>query len=112
AAYYLAASGAVLGWSEEALHIGFLLPALGMIVGTYYLARGFCAHPFGAALATLAAPVFLLSSTSLMCDTMMMALWVWAVYFWREGMERKSAGRLALAALLIAACSLTKYFGM
>ena len=112
AAYYLAATGAVLGWSEEALHFGFLLPAAALIVGTYFVARGFCAHPFAAALATLAAPVFLLSSSSLMCDTMMMALWVWAVFFWGEGLERKSPARLALAAMLIAASSLTKYFGM
>jgi hypothetical protein len=112
AAYYLAVAGAVLGWSEVALHSAFLLPAVAFIIGTYFLARRWCAHPFAAAVAALAAPVFLLCGSSLMCDTMMMAMWVWAVFFWREGLERKCPARLAAAAMLIAACSLTKYFGV
>jgi hypothetical protein len=111
AAYYLAVVGAILGWSEEALHFGFLFPALAFVVGTFFLARRLSAHPLATALAALAAPVFLLSATSLMCDTLMMALWVWAIYFWLQGMEQKSSGRLAVAAMLIAACSLAKYFG-
>lgn len=111
AAYYLALVGRLFGWSEEALHFGFLLPALAFIVGTFSLARRFCAHPLAASLAGVASPVFLLSATSLMCDTTMMALWVWSVYWWMEGLERKSATRLGAAALLIAGCSLTKYFG-
>jgi hypothetical protein len=111
AAYYLAAVGGLLGWSEPALHFGFLLPAVTFIVGIFFLARQFCGHPFAVGLTTLAAPVFLLCATSLMCDTMMMAFWVWAAYFWREGMERKSAARLAAGGLFIAASSLTKYFG-
>jgi hypothetical protein len=111
AAYYLAVVGRLFGWSEEALHFGFLLPALAFIAGTFFLARRFCAQPLAAALAAVAAPVFLLSATSLMCDTMMMVLWVWSVHWWLEGLERKSAARLAAAAVLIAGCSLTKYFG-
>jgi hypothetical protein len=111
AAYYLAAVGGLLGWSEEALHFGFLLPAVAFTVGTFFLARQFCEHPFVVGLTALAAPVFLLCATSLMCDTMMMAFWVWAAYLWREGMERKSAARLAAGGLLIAASSLTKYYG-
>ncbi len=88
AAYYLALVGRLFGWSEGALHFGFLLPALAFILGTFYLARRFCAHPLAAAWAAVAAPVFLLSATSLMCDTTMMALWVWSVYWWMEGLER------------------------
>jgi 4-amino-4-deoxy-L-arabinose transferase-like glycosyltransferase len=111
-AYYLAAVGAALGWSERALHFGYLGPALALVLGTYCMARRFCAHAFAAALATVTSPVFLLSSTSLMCDTMMAALWVWAVYFWMEGLEGENPWRLLLAATLIGACSLTKYFGV
>ncbi|MGP8236727.1 MAG: ArnT family glycosyltransferase [Limisphaerales bacterium] len=109
--YYMAAVGSVLGWSEIALHFGFLLPALALVTGTYCLARHFCAHPVTAALGLIAAPVFLLCGTSLMCDTMMVALWVWAMYFWLEGLRLECARRLFLAALLISAASLTKYFG-
>jgi len=112
ACYYTAAVGTVFGWSEYALHAGFLLPALALVLGTYALARRFCSHPFAAASATITTPVFLLASTSLMCDTMMVALWVWAVFFWVEGIEPENPRRLMLAALLIAACGLTKYFGL
>src|ERR1700735_1756080 len=48
-AYYLAGVGTVFGWSERALHFGFLFPALALVLGTYCLARRFCAHPFAAA---------------------------------------------------------------
>jgi 4-amino-4-deoxy-L-arabinose transferase-like glycosyltransferase len=109
--YYMAAVGSVLGWDEIALHFGFLLPALALVAGTYCLARHFCGHPAAAALGLIVAPVFLLCGTSLMCDTMMVALWVWAIYFWMEGLRRECARRLFLAALLISAASLTKYFG-
>ena len=96
---------------RTALHFGFLFPAVALVLGTYFMARRFCSHPFAAALGTIATPVFLLSGASLMCDTMMAALWVWAVYFWMEGLEGNPRW-LPLAAMLIAACGLTKYFGM
>jgi Dolichyl-phosphate-mannose-protein mannosyltransferase len=112
AAYYLALIGSLFGWSEIALHASFLLPALAMVFGTYYLGRNFCSQPFWAALATVVTPVFLLSSTSIMCDTMMMAFWMWSVFFWMEGIKTENPAKLGVAALLIAACSLTKYFGI
>ena len=111
AAYYLALAAATLGWSESALHFAFLLPALAAILGTYRLARHFCNQPMFAACATLFTPVFLVSSTTLMCDTMMLAFWVWAVALWVEGMERNDFWRLVASAVLIMLASLTKYFG-
>ena len=110
-AYYLALVGLLFGWSEMALHAGFLLPALAVILGTYCLARNFCSHPFAAALAVVATPAFLVASTSVMCDTMMVAFWVWAIFFWIEGLKQNAPVKLCLAGLLIAACGLTKYFG-
>jgi hypothetical protein len=65
-----------------------------------------------AALITLVSPVFLLSASSVMSDTAMLALWVWAVVFWIDGLEADSGWRLSLAALLAAAAALTKYFGI
>ena len=111
AAYYLALVGLMLGWSELALHAGFLVPALAVVLGTCRLARRFCAHPLAAGLATVTAPVFLVSGTSVMCDTMMLALWVWALVFWTEGLETNGPLKLGTAALLMAATGLTKYFG-
>lgn len=111
ASYYMALVGLLFGWSERALHAGFLVPAFGVVWGTYRLARRFCAHPLAAALVTVTAPVFLVSATSVMCDTMMVALWVWSLVFWTEGLEQNRPAKLCASALLIAACGLTKYFG-
>jgi 4-amino-4-deoxy-L-arabinose transferase-like glycosyltransferase len=111
ASYYLALVGMLLGWGEISLHVGFLLWALAAIWGTYLLARRFCAHPLAAALVTVTAPVFLVSGTSVMCDTMMLALWVWALVFWTGGLASDGALKLCLGAVLMAACGLTKYFG-
>jgi 4-amino-4-deoxy-L-arabinose transferase-like glycosyltransferase len=112
ASYYIALAAAVLGWSELALHFAFLLPALAVVLGTYRLARRFCEWPALAALATLAAPVFWVSSTTVMCDVMMLAFWVWAIVFWVEGMERNNFRQLFVAGWLIALAMLTKYFGL
>jgi 4-amino-4-deoxy-L-arabinose transferase-like glycosyltransferase len=40
--YYIALIARVFGWSEIALHLAFLLPAMLAAIGTYYLARPFC----------------------------------------------------------------------
>jgi 4-amino-4-deoxy-L-arabinose transferase-like glycosyltransferase len=109
--YYLALIGSLFGWSEMALHAGFLLPALALVAGTYRLARKLCAHPLAAALTTVTAPVFLLCSTSVMCDTMMVAFWVWSLVLWMEGLAENRPAKLWISAFLIAACGLTKYFG-
>jgi 4-amino-4-deoxy-L-arabinose transferase-like glycosyltransferase len=111
AAYYMALVGFLLGWSEISLHLGFIIPALAAVIGTHHLARHLCSRPLLAALGVVTAPVFLLSGSSLMCDTMMLAFWVWAVSFWIEGLKNESQGKLFVAALLVVACSMTKYFG-
>lgn len=111
ACYYLSIAGSVLGWSEPALHAAFVLPAIATIVGAWRLARRLCSRPVYAAILTLFTPVFLVSATTLMCDVMMLAFWIWALVFWLEGAERNSAGRIAAAACLIVLASLTKYFG-
>jgi 4-amino-4-deoxy-L-arabinose transferase-like glycosyltransferase len=112
ACYFLAGAAAIVGWSEIALHVAFLLPAVAAILGTFRLARHVCPQPLLAASATLFTPVFLVSGTTVMCDTLMLAFWVWAVVLWIEGMEASSFGRLTGAALLVALAALTKYFGL
>jgi len=111
ACYYLALVGGIFGWSEFTLHTAFLLPGIAAVVGTYRLAMHLCKRALLAAFLALFTPVFLLSSTTLMCDVMMLAFWVWALIFWMEGTQRERAAPLALAAILIALASLTKYFG-
>ena len=102
----------MFGENEFALHIGFFFQAIAVVLGTYALARRLCDHPFHAALAALFTPVFMVSSTTLMCDMLMVALWVWAVVLWLRGLEDNRPLLLALAALLVGACSLAKYFGI
>jgi len=112
ASYYIAAAASFFGWSERALHLAFLVPALAVVLGTFRLAQSFTKSPLLAAAATLLTPAFLVSANSVMCDTMMVALWVWAVIFWIEGLEPRKPGYLAISAVLIILCALTKFFGI
>jgi len=113
ASYYMALVGPTAGWSERVLHLSFLLPALGVVLGTYHLAQRFTQQPLLAAAATLLTPGFLVSATGVMCDVMMLALWVLAAVFWMEGLDEPVKPlSLAISSLLITACALTKYFGI
>jgi hypothetical protein len=111
ASYYLPAAASIVGWSERALHLAFLLPALAALWGTYRLARRFTDSPLLAAMVTLLAPGFLVSANSVMCDVMMLAFWLWAIIFWMDGLEPEKPSYLAFSALLITLSALTKYFG-
>lgn len=112
ASYYLALAGGLFGWSETALHLAFLVPALAAAVGTYFLAREMSQLPVIATLFSLFTPVFVVSGATVMCDTMMVAFYVWAVHLWIRGLACDSRGKLVGASLLAALCALTKYFGM
>jgi hypothetical protein len=88
--YFLAAIGAVLGWSEIALHLGCMLVAIGTALGIYSLAERWCDRPLLATLIAFLTPAFLVSSTMLMSDIMTLGLWVWAVLLWdRASMNHK-----------------------
>src|SRR5438874_6818966 len=111
ASYYMALAASVVGWSERALHLAFLLPTLALVLGTYRLAQKFTRSPLLVAFATLLTPGLLVSVSSTMCDPMMLAIWTWAAILWIEGLEPQRPLFLLASALLIAACELTKYFG-
>lgn len=113
AAYYIALIGSIAGWSERALHTGFLLPAIAVILCVYRLARRFTSEPMLAALVTLLAPGVLVSATTVMCDVSMLALWLLAIIFWIEGLDEPARPLyLAISGVLIGVCALTKYFGV
>jgi 4-amino-4-deoxy-L-arabinose transferase-like glycosyltransferase len=112
ACYYAAAIGAVVGWSERALHFGFLLPALALVLGTYRLSLRFTRSPLIAAAATLLTPGVLVSASSVMCDVMMLAFWLWSAILWIEGFDEVKPLHLAASAFLLALAALTKYFGI
>ena len=112
ACYYLAVIGRMFGWSEVALHSAFLLPAIAVVLGTYRLGKRFCQWPMLVAITTLFAAGFLVSSTTVMCDTLMLAFWIWAVIFWVEGLSSGGRWRLFAAGGCMALAGLTKYFGV
>lgn len=111
-AYYMAAVGSVAGFGEVAMHIAFFLPAIAAVLGTFALARRLCPSPATAALLTLFTPVFLISATHVMCDVMLLAFWTWAIHFWLAGLERGKWHLFLVAALLVTAATMTKYFGI
>jgi 4-amino-4-deoxy-L-arabinose transferase-like glycosyltransferase len=133
--YYIAAIGSIFGWSEISLHAAFLFWATMSILGTFALAQRVCgleepapgspasqelrppdkranAAPFQAALFTLFTPIFFVSATNVMCDVMMLALWMWALEFWLAALDRQQWWRFLVSAALISAATLTKYFGI
>lgn len=110
--YYLAGAAAVFGWGEPALHTAFLLPAIGAVWGTWFLARMLCRDAAVAALIALATPAFIVSSTNVMCDTMMLCFWTWAVALWVKGFRSAKNRWLCAASFLMAVAALTKYFAI
>jgi 4-amino-4-deoxy-L-arabinose transferase-like glycosyltransferase len=112
ASYYMALVSLVAGWSEVALHLAFLIPAVAAALGTYVLARRLSEHALLAALASIFTPAFLVSSTNVMSDTLLLAFWVWAIVLWRQGREEGHAGCLIGAAVLVTLAGLTKYYGV
>ncbi len=114
ASYWIALISALFGEREVALHLAFLLPAALVVWGTWELADGWSRRPFTAALAVLLTPGFLVSSTTVMSDTPMVAAYVWSLVFWRRGIEQEGdgGGWCLAGALLMAVAALTKYFGI
>src|SRR5207248_3178279 len=110
--YYIAAVAGFFGWKEPVLHVAFLFWAIMSINGAFALTRRFCQDAFSAALLTLFTPIFLVSATTVMCDVMMLALWIWALEFWLKGLDRGQWWRFLVSAALISAAALTKYFGI
>lgn len=111
ASYYMAAAAYFVGWSERALHLTFLLPAIALVLGAYRLAKRFTASAWLAGIATLLTPALLVSACSTMCDPMMLSLWLWATICWIEGLDSDRPTLFVLSAVLITAAGLTKYFG-
>ena len=112
ASAYITLLSSIFGEREFWLHVGFLAQAVAVVLGTYTLAQRFCQQPFYAALAALFTPVFLVSSTTLMCDVLMLALWVWATVWWLRGLDKNEPRSFIFASLVLGACGLTKYFGI
>jgi 4-amino-4-deoxy-L-arabinose transferase-like glycosyltransferase len=102
----------LLGWSELALHLAMLFPAMSAMVAVAFLARFLGASPLGAALTALFMPTVFVSSTTLMSDVLMLALWCGSLALWMWGLRRQRDLALVFGAILAGLCPLTKYFGL
>ncbi len=102
----------VFGPGEIPMHGALLLVAFAAAAGMYRLAGNWCAWPLLATVLTITTPVFLVSSTNIMCDIPMLAVWIWAVVCWEHAL--KTGGRLwyLLAVSLAGLAVLTKYSAM
>ncbi len=111
-AYYIALVTGLLGWSELALHAAFLVPAIGVALGTYCLSRNFCNSPVTATVLALITPAFVVSGTNVMAEVTMTCFYIWGAVTWLRGLESGRRSDLALSALLISLSAMTKYFGI
>jgi 4-amino-4-deoxy-L-arabinose transferase-like glycosyltransferase len=112
ASYVLAAIIQVFGERPIFMHLAFLTPCVALALGTYQIAARLCPAPQAASLIALLAPVTLVSATSLMCDVLMLAFWVWAIVFWLWALDGKRAGWALAAGMCVSLSLLSKYFGL
>jgi 4-amino-4-deoxy-L-arabinose transferase-like glycosyltransferase len=110
--YYMALVGLLFGWKEWVMHLAFLIPAVAFITGTAKLATRFCNRPLLAAAFVLATPAFLVSSTNVMAEIMMMAFYVWAIIAWMHGMDKDDDFYYMVGMVLLVCSVFAKYFGV
>lgn len=110
--YYLALAGSLFGWNEGTYHAALMLVAIAAGLGIYMVAERMTKHALMATLVAVASPVFLLSSTNVMAEMGMLALYVWALYFWLRGIQEDRFALLAIGGALAALSTLTKYYGL
>jgi hypothetical protein len=109
--YFLAGVAALFGWHEIVLHLACLVVAFTAAAGIYSLAQMWCDRPLLATVVAIFTPAFLVSSTTLMCDVLMLAFWIWALVLWEHALagSEQSWWRFAGAGVLAGLAVLTKY---
>ncbi|HVV70390.1 MAG TPA: glycosyltransferase family 39 protein, partial [Verrucomicrobiae bacterium] len=110
--YYIAFVASWVGWSEPALHLAFLLPALAAAWGIFNLARLHCERPLLAATIAVLTPAFLVCATAVMCDIMLLALWVWCIVLFEHGLTTGERRAFLLSGVLGGLAFLTKFPGL
>ena len=107
---FLAGVASLFGWNEIVLHLACLAVAFTAAMGIYALARKWCGRPLMATMIAIITPVFLVSSTTLMCDVLMLAFWIWSLVVWERALGKERSGwRILLAGVLAGLAVLTKY---
>ena len=109
--YFLAGVAALFGWHEMVLHLASLVVAFAAAAGIYALAQMWCDRPLLATVVAIFTPAFLVCSTTLTCDVLMLTFWIWALVCWERALASQEHGwwRFAGAGLLAGLAMLTKY---
>ena len=109
--YFLAGVAALFGCHEIVLHLACLVVAFAAATGIYALAQTWCGRPLLATVVAIFTPAFLVSSTTLMCDVLMLTFWIWALVLWERALagSEQSWWRFAGAGALAGLAVLTKY---
>lgn len=110
--YLLAAAGGIVGWSERALHAVVMIPAAVASLSTFGLARRLGGDPLSATAIAVLTPVFLVSATTVMADTTLLAFWCGGLWCFLAGLDSRRSAWLWLSGVLILCAALTKYFGI
>ena len=110
--YYLAVVGAIWGWDETTLHLSFMVPALFLVLGIYRLSVLLGSRPVQTTGIAILSPVMVVSATSLMLDTTMVAFYVWAIVYWVAADDGRARLNRRLSCLMICLGLLTKYFAI
>ncbi len=108
--YFLAGVGSLFGWNEVILHLGCLTVAFMAALGIYSLAKMWCERPLLATVIAMFTPAFLVSSSTLMCDVLMLTFWIWALVLWERALGcEQSRWQFIGAGALAGLALLTKY---
>lgn len=112
APYVLAAAGALLGWQEPVTHAVYVGFAILFVLSSYAIARRACTRPLLATMLTLATPATLVTSTNVMLDLPMAALFTSGIAVWLWASDSGRTLGWVASGLLIGLAALTKYFGI
>jgi len=108
--YFLAGVASLFGWSEIVLHLAGLAIAFMAAMGIYSLAQMWCDRPLLATVIAMFTPAFLVSSSTLMCDVLMLTCWIWALVLWERALASgQSRWRFLGAGVFAGLAVLTKY---
>jgi hypothetical protein len=107
--YWLAAAQALGAKSERALHLTLWPFAIAAVVGGVRLAQRFVDEAEWVTAAWVATPAFLVSAATLMADVPALALSLWGMSLWIEGVDEDSSRLRRTGALLVGGAVIVKY---
>lgn len=108
-AYWVAAAWAVGGDRETWLHLAVLPFTVAAVVAGVRLAARFAGGSPWATAMWVASPAFLVTAATLTPDVMMLALSLWGLVLYVEGVDADSAGRRRAGAFIAGAAVVVKY---